>query len=511
MRLLRSATNCFVLLATLLTAVLAPGVAQAQAPHFWSEQEVGAVGQRGYWSLGEEGFVVGGSGADIWGTADSFHFVYQRIEADGQMTARVTAINGTQAWTKVGIMIRSDFADPAAAHHFLLASKSKGLAYQRRLTRGGTTAHTSLGTSTAPVWFRIGRAGTTIALSTSADGVNWSAVATAEWPAGPAYVGFAVTSHDNTTLAQGFFDNIALSGNGRTLPEVTVQAPATGDVLMGGQPYTIRWDASDFENDIVRFDIQVATETFGDFHQFSPISGCTNLPADARQCVWQSPGPPDDTVHVVVYATDATGNQNGDDSGRFTILAAGGPLPAGWSNDDIGNAEVAGSASFDGTTFTVQGSGADIWGAADAFHFVHRAMSGDFTLTARVASVPFVHQWTKAGVMVRETLGAGARHASFFATPSKLKGLAFQRRRVENGNSVSTAGPAWAPPVWLKLVRSGPQVWAYYRRGAADAWTFLGTQTLDNLATTVDVGLAVSSHTKDRLATANFTDVTVRK
>jgi hypothetical protein len=62
----------------------------------------------------------------------------------------------------------------------------------------------------------------------------------------------------------------------------------------------------------------------------------------------------------------------------------------------------------------------------------------------------------------------------------------------------------------LKLTRHGSQIRAYYRRAAADPWTLLGAQVLDNLAPTVDVGLAVSSHADGRLATANFTDVTVR-
>ena len=43
-----------------------------------------------------------GGGGDIWGTADSFHFVSQTLAADGTVTAHVTAQQNTSAWAKAG-------------------------------------------------------------------------------------------------------------------------------------------------------------------------------------------------------------------------------------------------------------------------------------------------------------------------------------------------------------------------------------------------------------------------
>jgi len=45
-------------------------------------------------------------------------------------------------------------------------------------------------------------------------------------------------------------------------------------------------------------------------------------------------------------------------------------LPSPWRNRDVGPVAIAGSASYSGGTFTVTGSGADIWSTADEFHFV---------------------------------------------------------------------------------------------------------------------------------------------
>ena len=186
-------------------------------------------------------------------------------------------------------------------------------------------------------------------------------------------------------------------------------------------------------------------------------------------------------------------------------------LPTGWQNSDVGAVGTRGSASFSGGSFTVRASGADIWGSADEFHWAYKTLSGDFDVVARVASVESVNQWTKAGLMIRETLAAGSRHASLFATPTTIKGVAFQRRTGTNGASVHTAGPLMAAPVWLRLLRVGDEVNAYYRVGSTGSWTFLGRQVLTGLAGVVHAGLAVSSHVDGRLATATFDNVAINE
>jgi hypothetical protein len=59
---------------------------------------------------------------------------------------------------------------------------------------------------------------------------------------------------------------------------------------------------------------------------------------------------------------------------------------------------VAGSASYASGTFTLKGSGADIGGTADAFHYVYQPLTGDGEIVARVASLQNTHALlTKAG------------------------------------------------------------------------------------------------------------------
>ena len=159
--------------------------------------------------------------------------------------------------------------------------------------------------------------------------------------------------------------------------------------------------------------------------------------------------------------------------------------------------------------FTVNGSGSDILDYNDQFHYVYQPMTGNVTVIARVASIQNTNAWAKGGVMIRETLDPGSRHAFALATPRTERGLAFQRRVTTNGETRHTAGPAWNPPAWLKLSRRGDTITASYRQDAGDAWKILARQTYESLPAMVFAGLAVSSHVGGTLATATFESVTI--
>ena len=179
--------------------------------------------------------------------------------------------------------------------------------------------------------------------------------------------------------------------------------------------------------------------------------------------------------------------------------------PAPWANTDIGSPRISGSASVSGGTFTVSGAGADIWRTSDQFHFIYQQMDGDVEIVARVGSIQQIHQESKAGVMIREALTPGSSNA--FMTGTAARGWAFQRRLVSGGSSVETPGSFSNPPEWVRLVRSGDTFSAYESIDGAN-WVLVGTETIQ-MASTVYIGLAVTSHNTRRAARATFTNVTV--
>jgi hypothetical protein len=150
----------------------------------------------------------------------------------------------------------------------------------------------------------------------------------------------------------------------------------------------------------------------------------------------------------------------------------------------------------------VKGAGGDIWGTADAFRYVYRQLPGDGSIVARVATVQYVRAWTKAGVMIRQSLDADSAQASMFVSAGN--GLAFQRRLSRGASSVNTGVPG-AAPKWVKLVRAGQVVTAYTSTDGV-AWTQIGHDTLA-ISGAVWAGLAVTSHDPTTRATATFDHV----
>jgi hypothetical protein len=180
-------------------------------------------------------------------------------------------------------------------------------------------------------------------------------------------------------------------------------------------------------------------------------------------------------------------------------------LPPGWSDQDIGAVTAPGGATFGNNVFSVSARGADIWGSADAFHYAYRTLNGDGTVIARVASVTPANAWSKGGLMIRESVAAGARHA--FILVSSSKGVAFQRRATTNGTTVSTSGSLAQSPRWVKLTRAG-STFSAYESSDGSTWTLVGTATI-TMNANVLVGLAVTSHTTTASTTVTFDNVIV--
>jgi regulation of enolase protein 1 (concanavalin A-like superfamily) len=178
-------------------------------------------------------------------------------------------------------------------------------------------------------------------------------------------------------------------------------------------------------------------------------------------------------------------------------------LPAGWSHTDIGSPVVAGSATGSGTTFSVIGAGNDVGGKSDQFHFAYKQATGDLDIRVNLASLQNVDPAAKAGIMIRESLSADARHAFVYASPGN--GVGFLRR-TQGRNSTDSAGATTAPPVWLRLVRQGATFSAYSSPNG-NTWTLIGTDTV-SMAADAYAGLAVTSNVPSRTATASFTNVT---
>ena len=189
------------------------------------------------------------------------------------------------------------------------------------------------------------------------------------------------------------------------------------------------------------------------------------------------------------------------DNVSVTAGAALTPPPAPWADSDVGSPATAGSASYASGVFTVNGGGADIWGGTDQFNYVSQPLTGNASIVARVTSQSDTDAWAKAGVMIKQSTGAGSSYALLAVTPGN--GIAFQY-----GFNASTLGGSYSfPNAWLKLTRTGNTITAF---SSADGttWTPVGATTI-SLTDPVTIGLFNCAHNASALNTATFDNVSV--
>jgi regulation of enolase protein 1 (concanavalin A-like superfamily) len=470
-------------------------------PSGWSNADVGATGVTGNSTFASPTFTVQGGGADVWGTADAFQYAFTTLTGDGTIVARVATVQNVNAWVKAGVMIRNSL-NPSAAQGFMLVSAAKGLAFQRRVADGNISVSSTGSLSSAPRWVKLARSGSTITAFESADGTTWTQVGSDTFTMGATVdVGLAVSSHVAGTLATATFDNVAVSTTappppppGNSPPTVSLTSPTNGAMFTAPATITVSANAADSDGTVAKVDFFAGT---------TPIGTATTAP---YSITWSNVAA--GTYSLTAVATDNAGASTTSSAVSITVNPAPsqGALPAGWLDTDVGSVPFAGSASFASNTFSVTGSGADVWGSADAFHYAYTSLSGDGTVVAQVATVQNVNAWVKAGVMIRETLAAGSAHA--FMLVSAAKGVAFQRRVTPGGLTTNTAGSLSTAPRWVKLTRVGDTFSAFESPDGV-TWTLVGTDTIP-MSVSVFVGLAVTSHTTTASSTCTFTNVTIQ-
>ena len=361
---------------------------------------------------------------------------------------------------------------------------------QRRTSAGGTTTNTQGGAFVAPYWVKLVRSGTTFTGWSSPDGVAWTFVGsgTVSVPSS-VLVGLALTSQADGVLNTSVFDNVfVLTDSANAPPTLSVSAPQIGSVFASPGAFSIDATAADAGGSVSRVD----------FYQGSTLIGTDATPPYSLPVSGLSEG-------AYIYTVMATDNLNATTASvPIGVTVSSSPPPPPWLDADVGVIAL-GSASLAGSTFTVRGAGEDIAGSSDEFHYSYQPVSGNTTIVARIATIQNTSQSAKVGIMIRESLAPNSRHAAMLLTPSF--GSSFQRRNSVGGSAAITAGPAVAPPQWLKLERAGSTLTGSVSPDGV-VWTLVGSGTV-SLPTNALVGLAVSSRINGTVNTSTFDSVSV--
>jgi hypothetical protein len=130
----------------------------------WTQVDIGGTHPAGNFTLVNGTFTIKAQGADIWGTADEFRYVYKQLSGEGSLTARVDTLDGTNEWCKAGVMLRNELTQDSA-HTFMAATGTNGIHLQGRMSKGAASTQDADnggldGTQEImeePVWVRISR------------------------------------------------------------------------------------------------------------------------------------------------------------------------------------------------------------------------------------------------------------------------------------------------------------------------------------------------------------------
>ena len=197
----------------------------------------------------------------------------------------------------------------------------------------------------------------------------------------------------------------------------------------------------------------------------------------------------------IAFAASRVGTQTAKTAGTFE------------GHTDVGTVLHAGSVAYDPDkhTYTISGSGENMWFAADAFQFVWKKMSGDVTLTADISFLTKTgNEHKKAVLMLRQSLDADSVYADVALHASGLTSLQF---RDEKGALTREIQSNLSAPKRLRIAKRGDYVYMALASDGelqpAGGWLRIPLQG------TFYVGLGVCSHDKDVVEQAVFSNVAI--
>lgn len=234
----------FVLASFILLLVGAPNVFGEPIGVFNNSDDVGAVGGIGgtrYVATNE--YLVLGGGSDIWGTADQFHFAYNKVSGNVRFEMTPMWDVANNYWAKIETMLRVDLSTGSIAYATATRRENQDTTGAAPVPVGPWVGLQARSVANAGMWGGAEWSGSTpskIAIQRVVSngyqlvqalvdyGAGWQNLDTRVVPTLPdqLLLGAAVTSHDNAWLAQARISNVAYTQN----PGL-VGIPTAGDPL----------------------------------------------------------------------------------------------------------------------------------------------------------------------------------------------------------------------------------------------------------------------------------------
>jgi TolB protein len=206
----------------------------------------------------------------------------------------------------------------------------------------------------------------------------------------------------------------------------------------------------------------------------------------------------------------------------LTAAVAGAQEPVGIfeNHSDVGTVLHAGTATFDPAkqTYTLTGSGENMWTTHDEFQFAWKKVSGDVELTADISFANALGNPHKKAVLIfRQSLDADSVYVDVAIHASGLLALQY---RDEKG-AITREVQSNVSPGFYRFPKSTPLAWRFRltRRGKdiyVTTGESYGMPHYDGEAIRIPLegefyaGIGVCSHDKDAVEQATFSNVQLR-
>ena len=175
-------------------------------------------------------------------------------------------------------------------------------------------------------------------------------------------------------------------------------------------------------------------------------------------------------------------------------------------HSDVGTVLHPGSVEYDvsKSTYTVSGSGNNMWSTEDDFQFVWKKVSGDVTLTADISFLTKTgNEHKKAALVLRQSMDADSVYGDVALHASGLTSLQF---RDEKGAVTREIQSNMSAPKRFRIAKRGDYVYMSLSAEGGDPKVAGGWLRIP-LQGSFYVGLGVCSHDKDVVEKAIFSNV----
>lgn len=205
-----------------IAVMMSGGVAIAQTGDLGIFTNQGSVGQTppgvaAHYDAEKGEYRITGGGANVWGTADAFYFVWKKASGDITLIADVQWVGTSSAEHRKAVLMVRQSLDPGSAYADAV-SHGNGLTSLQFRGAANEQTYQVMTQVEGTVRLRIERKGSRFTMYAGKPNEELKMVGPVEYVGlqDPVYVGLGVCSHVATTLETAIFSNVKIEETAST-------------------------------------------------------------------------------------------------------------------------------------------------------------------------------------------------------------------------------------------------------------------------------------------------------